>query len=299
MLDFHPLTLDDREKYLPYLQRPDRQGCEYNFVNLYLWGRQKALLHQGNLAFFSQFDRKTVYPFPIGQDIKPTLDAIIQDAAERGIPCRLSGVTEPDRQLLEGLYPGKFRFHFDRNSYDYIYAIEDLAFLKGRKYQRKRNHINRFTQTTEYSVMPLEQVSVEILADLAARWYEKRSREDPTADTLMEQAALRKALRHWQQLGMEGMVLTVQGEPVAMTLGSFINTDTFDVGFEKAVLEEAYPVINWEFSRYLHEKYPALLWLNREEDMGLEGLRKAKLSYNPHHLVEKCWACLLEDCNEY
>ena len=194
---------------------------------------------------------------------------------------------------------GAVPFHTDRNSFDYIYAIEDLALLKGRKFQRKRNHLNRFLQTWQHQVTELSQTDPQVIAQLAERWYEKRRLADPTSDTLMEQAALKKAFRHLGELALEGLVLWVDGEPVAMTLGSFLNQDTFDVQFEKAIMEEAYPVINWEFARYLQNKYPQLRWLNREEDMGLEGLRKAKLSYNPHHMVEKYWACLLENCNEY
>jgi len=96
---------------------------------------------------------------------------------------------------------------------------------------------------------------------------------------------------------MEGLVLTEKGRIIAMTLGSFLSENTFDVQFEKALegYDGAYAVINREFARYLREKYPALQWLNREDDLGLEGLRKAKLSYCPHRLVEKRWACLKED----
>ena len=88
---------------------------------------------------------------------------------------------------------------------------------------------------------------------------------------------------------------------VAFTMGSFLCCDTMDVHFEKALSEAegAYPVINFEFARYLRSKYPQLQYLNREDDMGLEGLRKAKLSYYPHHMVEKGWVCLLEDGYDY
>ena len=89
---------------------------------------------------------------------------------------------------------------------------------------------------------------------------------------------------------MEGLVLRSEGVPLAMTMGSFLRDDTFDVNFEKAIDPSAYPAINWEFARYLQKKYPNLSYLDREDDMGLEGLRKAKMSYMPHHMVEKSWA---------
>ena len=86
-----------------------------------------------------------------------------------------------------------------------------------------------------------------------------------------------------------------------MAIGSSFGGDTFDIHFEKALdaVDGAYAAINNGFAKYLREKYPDILYLNREDDMGLEGLRKAKLSYNPHHLVEKNWACLLEDGCDY
>ena len=96
----------------------------------------------------------------------------------------------------------------------------------------------------------------------------------------MEQIALDRVFRHYYELGMEGMLLLFQGEVLAFTMASRMNENTFDVHF-------AYPVINNEFAKYLKEKYPDIKFLDREEDMGIEGLRKAKLSYNPHHLIEK------------
>ena len=139
MIKFQHLEPAHKEAYDKLLQNSGERGCEYNFTNLYLWGRQRIAFHEGNVALFSQFNRKSVYPFPLsGGDLKPTLDAIIHDAATRDIPCRLTGLSRDDCALLEQLYPGQFRFHTDRDSYDYVYAIEDLAQLKGRKYQKKR-----------------------------------------------------------------------------------------------------------------------------------------------------------------
>ena len=300
MIDFQPLMLEEKARFDRILQNAEPRGCEYSFVNLYIWGRQKAAFMGETLVFFSQFNRKSVYPFPVGEDKKTALDAIIADAAERGIPCRLTGMTQDDCALLERLYPGKFRYHIDRDFFDYVYAVEDLAELKGRKYQRKRNHLNRFTQThPAYTVEPVSQNNLNTVIALVESWYEKRKAEDPTSDTVMEQAAMKKALKNWQALGMEGLLLKDGETALAMTLGSFLSRDTFDVNFEKAIDPAAYPAINYEFARYLRKKYPDLQYLNREDDMGLEGLRKAKISYMPHHMQEKSWACLLEDGYDY
>ena len=300
MIEFQALREDMKPAFQSLLQAAGERGCEYSFANLYLWGRQKVAFHQGNLAVFSQFNRKTVYPFPVGPDPKPTLDAIIHDAAARGIPCRISGLLEADRELLEQLYPGRFRFHEDRDSWDYVYDINDLAELKGKRFQKKRNHLNRFCQDhPDCTVEPITDGNLEAVRDLVARWYEKRQAEMPDSDFHMEKTAIKKAMDHRELLGMEGLLLYVDDQPVAMTMGCFLSEQTFDVNFEKAIDEAAYPAINRAFARYLRQKYPSLLYLNREDDMGLEGLRKAKLAYNPHHMIEKSWACLLEDGYEY
>lgn len=302
MLEFKSLDISQKNQYDSFLRKYKKQGCEYNFANLYLWGRQRATFHQGNIAFFSQFNRKSVYLFPLGDNLKPTLDAIIHDAQTRGIPCRLTGLSQDDCALLQQLYPGQFRYHYDRDSFDYVYAIDDLAELKGRKYQRKRNHLNRFRILFhDYTTEPITEETIPQVTAMLEKWYADRQNADPTADFHMERAAVSKALRHWQELDMEGIVLKYQGKILAMTMGSPLSEDTFDVQFEKALEEAdgAYPAINNAFAQYLRDKYPALKWLNREDDLGLEGLRKAKLSYSPDHMVDKTWACLLEDAYDY
>lgn len=299
MIPFHTLDPAKRAEYDRYLQNAGERGCEYSFANLYLWGSQRAAFLHDNLVFFSQFSRKSVYLFPVGDgDKKPVLDAIMQDAAQRGIPCRLTGLIHDDCALLEQLYPGKLRYHFDRDAFDYIYAIDDLADLPGRKFQRKRNHLNRFrADHPDYRLEPITGENLPAVEQLVERWYALRLQQNPHADYHMERTALKKALRQRETLGLEGLILEDGGQVLAMTMGSRLNADTFDIHFEKAldIADGAYTAINNGFARYLREKYPDIRYLNREDDMGLEGLRKAKLSYNPDHMVEKSWACLLEN----
>ena len=303
MIEFRKLTPEDRERYEQLHFACGERGCEFTFANLYLWGRQRIAFIHDHAVLFSQFDRRTVYPFPVGGgDKKAALEAIINDAHERDIPCRLTGLTEENIRQLEELYPGKFFFHCDRDSYDYVYAIDDLAELKGKKYQKKRNHVNRFrTEHPDYRVQPLCDELLEEVKALVDGWYESRLAQDPTADFLMERRALEKALRDYEKLGLETLVLLDGRQVLAVTMGSFLAENTLDVHFEKARedVDGAYAAINCEFARYLREKYPQLQFLNREEDMGIPGLRKAKESYLPHHLTEKCWAHLREDEYDY
>ena len=299
MIDFKPLTLSQKQEYSALLEMANKEGCEYSFVNLYLWGRQKSAVVGKDLVIFSQYNRKSVYLFPAGpDDKKATVDAIIADAAKRGLPCRLAGLNRADIDLLEQLYPGKFAIHCDRDSFDYVYRIEDLAQLAGRKYQKKRNHLNRFrAEHPDYRLEPITEENLPQVRALTDRWYEARLAEDPTGDYQLEQAALGRAFAHYAELGMEGLLLWDGDQLLAMAMGTFLRENIFDIHFEKALdrTDGTYAAINQGFAAYLQGKYPALQYLNREDDMGIEGLRKAKLSYNPDHMVEKCWAHLREE----
>ena len=169
MINFQYLTLGDRELCQQYLLDGTERGCEYSFANLYLWGRQRYAIVCGQLVLFSQFNRRTVYPFPAGSpDKKCALDTIIADAQERGIPCRITGLNQDNIAYIEETYPGMFRFHCDRDSYDYVYDIHDLADLKGRKYQKKRNHYNRFREHFPYcSAEPLSSENIVAVTEMA------------------------------------------------------------------------------------------------------------------------------------
>ena len=303
MIDFRKLTGEDYDRFQEFLPLCHGRGCEYSFVNLSIWGRQKAAFLDGFLVLFSQFGRNSVYPFPLGKgDAKPILDAIIQDARMRGIPCRISSMTEADCRLLEALYPGQFRFHADRDHYDYVYPTQALADLTGKRYQSKRNFANRFhANYPDAQFLPLDSATEDMARQLVDRWCEEKLAADPLADFLMERTALDRAFRNREALGLEGLVLVNEGQCIAMTMGSRLSHDTFDIHFEKAIsgYDGAYAAINRGFARYLQEKYPEVIFLNREDDMGIEGLRKAKLSYHPDHLVEKYWARLWEADDEH
>ena len=200
------------------------------------------------------------------------------------------------------LHLNQFRFHPDRDSCDYIYRIEDLAKLPGRKYQKKRNHLNRFRENhPDCTAVPITEALLPQVEKMVEQWYESRRTPETQDEFHLEQVALRRAFSHFEELGLEGMVLLDNGQILAMTMGSFLNESTFDVHFEKALdeVDGAYAAINQAFSAHLHQKYPNLRWLNREDDLGLPGLRKAKLSYNPDHFVVKFWANLLEEEDEH
>lgn len=302
MLDFQRITPSMRAEFEEYLL-PLGKSCEYAFTNLYLWGRQWATFVEGFLVLFSHFDRRAVYPFPAGQgDVRPALEAIIQDARERGIPCCITGLNQENITLLEQLYPGRFSFQCDRDNFDYVYNIDDLADLKGRKYQKKRNHINKFRSLyPDWRTEELTMAHLPGVRQMTSQWFAARHQMDPTGNYLLEQRALERAFDHFETLGLDGMVLLDGEKILAFTMASRLSKDTMDVHFEKALedVEGAYAAINQAFAQYLRKKYPDIRYLDREDDLGLEGLRKAKLSYYPDHLKEKCWARLWEESDEH
>ncbi len=299
MIDFIRPTPGQKAAYEALLFSGPERGCEYSFANLCLWGRQNVALFRGCAALFSHFYGKSVYPYPIGcGDKRAVIDAVIADSRERGIPCRMTGLTAADCAELETLFPDRFHIRPDRDSFDYVYAIDDLADLRGRKFQKKRNHLNRFQANhPDYTLEPLHCGNLAQVQHMVNDWYVSRRQTDPHGDYLLESLAMAKAFRHREALQLEGLALVDKGQILAMTLGSRLSPDTFDIHFEKARedVDGAYTAINCEFARYLRLKYPQVKFLNREDDMGLEGLRKAKLSYCPHHMVEKYWAYLRED----
>lgn len=302
MIEFHRISLADKAAYEQMLLSAPERGCEYSFANLFLWGRQEVAFIHGCVAFFSHFFGKTVYPYPIGSgDKKAVIEEILKDAKERGIPCRISGITNADREELEALFPGKFHIRANRDGFDYVYAIDTLADLRGKKMQKKRNHFNRFQAGhPNYQVLPLDCKTIGAAQHMVNDWYLKRVHDNPEGDYLLENIAMVRAFRNYDALHMEGIALMDGGEILAVTMGSRLNRNTFDIHFEKARgdVEGAYNAVNCEFARYLRLKYPDVQFLNREDDMGIEGLRKAKLSYHPDHMVEKHFAYLTEEIYE-
>ena len=298
MIDFKKLDIAQKPRLEPMLRTAAHRGCSYSFANLYLWGRMDYAVEDGTLLLFHNYQGRSMYPNPVGGDLAQTVERIMEDARQRGIPCRISDLRPEDKEALEAAFPGRFRFHCDRGNFDYVYDINDLADLKGRKYQSKRTRLNRFVEEhPEATVRPLGPGNLEECMAFLNDWYAQRLEAEPHADLHSEKVALCRAMKDYGALGMEGLALYADGKMIAMTMGSFLDETTVDVHFEKA--DPGYPAgyaaINRAFARYIREKYPAVRFLNREEDVGSEGLRTAKLSYGPHHLIEKCWAHLRDE----
>ena len=164
------------------------------------------------------------------------------------------------------------------DAFDYLYEIETLAELKGKKYQAKRNHINRFQEAwPNWRTERIGPDNLAVCRELTHKWCAEHEAEG-------DLRALEKAFLHYDELEFEGIVLFADDQtPVGFSMGNRISRDTFDVNFEKAFadVQGAYPLVNREFARMIRERHPEIRYLNREDDMGIEGLRKAKESYHP------------------
>ena len=297
MIDFQMPQLADKGWMDQLLSRSDYRGCEYNFTNLYTW--KDAYHHQ--VARLDDFllvhlcgGLGCSYLYPAGSgDRAAVIDALRADAEERGQPLRLVCLTKEQTEELETLFPGRFQFEADRDGWDYLYDIDRLADLSGKKLHGKRNHINRFLENNPSWVYePITPDSLAECLEMDKEWYRRSMIREGAAeerDLGDEGRALRLAMEHYHALGLEGGLIRVYGEVVAFTMGDMLSSDTYDVHFEKAYgeLQGAYTMINREFSRWVREHHPNVRYLNREDDMGVEGLRKAKESYYPDLMVEK------------
>lgn len=290
MLKFRPITLQDRDVLASFLYHADGYGAEASFVTLFLWGDQKLAFFEGEPVILSRFSSES-YAFPArNRDLKAVVEAFLADARERGFPCRIFGLLERDIARMESLFPDRFRYRPVRNSFDYIYEIDHLADLHGKKLQAKRNHCNRFEEEhPDYRVLPLDASVLPRCREFTEKWYDVHIENGSESDFSGERIAIAKAFDNFDALGMEGIALETDGKLVAFSMGNRIREDTYDVNFEKAMAQVngAYPMINREFARLIRQRYPEIRYLNREDDMGIAGLRRAKESYTPDILLEK------------
>lgn len=298
-LKFRPLTVDDKALYEKYLFSDTTRGCELSFSNLICWGRHEIAECGDFCVLFSSYGRFEFYPYPVGKgDVFPVIDAIISDAEKRGIPPIISSITPEKLDDFLKVYGDSVTIEGKLGSFDYVYGINDLSNLGGKKYHKKRTHLNNFKKAyPDYKIEEITPENLHRVREMSESWYKEKQEADPENDISSEHNALVRALDNFEALKLEGIMLTNGDSVLAFTMGSRLSGDTFDVQFEKAYAE-AYAAINYEFSNYIKNKYPDIEYLDREEDMGVLGLRKAKSSYYPHHMTEKYRAHFKEAEND-
>jgi hypothetical protein len=290
-LVFHTLTLEDKERILRYTAHSQLQNCDLSFANLYGW----QFLYQTEVAEWGGFllfrfhtDGHLAYLMPVGQgDIHAVMEALHEDACGQGRPFLMLGGNGPWLEAAVRHEKTQYTLTSNRDHADYIYLRETLATLPGKKLQPKRNHLNKFRKLyPDYTYRPLTPDLVPLCLRLSDEWGATKTAPDAQRSVASESRMIRRVLEQMNVLDITGGTLFAEGRLIAFTFGAPINDNTFDVCVEKADIryEGAYTAINREFAARLPERF---IYINREEDLGLEGLRKAKLSYQPHLLLEK------------
>ena len=188
---------------------------------------------------------------------------------------------------MEQCCPGRFVFTPDRDNFDYLYLAEKLATMGGKKLHGKRNFCNRFEKTHSWEFRRLTRGLIPACMEMLGQW---QAEFDTPPDGLEEEhGAIIRAFMRYDALGLEGGALFAEGRLIGFTIGEVISSDTFDVHFEKAFasIPGAYPMVCREFTRQLLADHPNIVYLNREDDMGQDNLREAKLEYAPELLLAK------------
>ncbi len=294
-IPFKKPELSDRQKILASLAGQGFRGCERTFANIYLWARFYDLVWaetEGTVVFRSVFDGKYSYTYPAGNgDRKAAVERLMEVCREQGHVLQFHGLSRKEHEELERFFPGKFEISWPRDPEDYVYETEKLIHLSGKKYHGKKNHINQFKAAhPDWSYETLDDSNVEECFQMALRWREYNGcKENPEKNK--EMCVALNSLRLQKELKLQGGVLRAGGEVIAFTMGEPVSEDTFVVHIEKAYadIRGAYPVINQQFLEHEVSRYK---YVNREDDTGDEGLRKAKLSYHPVFMAEKGTAVL-------
>lgn len=298
MLNFDFPEISDREWLSPQLSASGKLGSEWAFGTLFIWKNTyySKICRFEDCTLFCFSGPLHTYNMPLCDKnrLPEIMELLISDAAEKGHRFQLWGATKEQAEELERLFPGRFHFEADRNGADYIYKADDLIHLSGRKYHGKRNHISQFERKYDWSYEDLTHDNLEDCRAVAKEWCVTHGGCQDKDGFASEPCAIDRALKWFDELHLAGGLIRVEGNPVAFTIGEEINPKTYLLHFEKALdgYDGLYAVINHEYASRHLEQYELI---NREEDMGIEGLRKAKLSYRPAILLERYRVTLAEE----
>lgn len=295
-MEFQIPTIMNMERIRTVMEKNTKRGCEMSPANIMLWARHyhTEIAFWGEDIIFRSLREDGIYSYCVDlldvADAKQLFLKVLELANEQKQPLFMHCVVEEEWELINSWFPEQYQIEYDRDDADYIYSREKLAALSGKKLHGKRNHIHRFEEANpDWKYETITDENEEECAKMAMQWCMKNcmSQEDEIEfEKIDESKLVVYAIRHRKELGMTGGALRVSGNVIAVTLGERLTDDTFVVHFEKAFsdIQGAYPMINREFVRHELTKYQ---YVNREEDLGLPGLRKAKLSYYPEILLKK------------
>ena len=300
MVEFKTVTLADKSWVDEIVMNENSRSADYNFGNIYIWDkhyRQLVCRCGDRMLTKLRYEGKPTFVFPIGTGpLRPAVEAIREFARFKGYPMTLRGITEAHREMLDKEYPGAFEYSEDVNCADYIYSAEKLSTYSGKALHGKKNHCNRFEAEHDWDFVPLTRELIPGCLDMLNMWTEENyARLDGSIH--YEHDAIMRAFAVYEKLGLEGGVLRSGGKIIGFSMGEMAGRDTFDVHFEKADIDinGAYPMVCRELTRMVMQNHPELLYMNREDDMGLESLRTSKLSYKPEFMVRKFTARMRDE----
>lgn len=288
-IEFRKPVIEDKALVTGYIKQKKTRSCEDTFGNILLWARfydvQIAVVEDMLVA--AMIGEKLSFHYPYGEgDVKKCIEALKVYSEEQGQEFRMHCVTPEEFKELDSLFPGEFIIEYDRDIADYVYETEKLCSLSGKKYHGKKNHINKFKKMyPNWEYESLNSENAEEAFQLLLRWRELNGcNEDDEKNA--ESCVSANYLRLFDELDVCGGILRVDGQIAAFTVGEQVCDDTMVVHIEKALTEYegAYPMINQQF---VEHECRHVIYVNREEDTGDEGLRKAKMSYRPIFMVEK------------
>lgn len=294
MLEFNKIKLSDKDDIEKYLKTANKGICEHCFTDIFMWQGHYStkFIILDDFLYIRSKDIETnqdYFMLPVGTgDIKQAIKNIEEVAKSEGIELVLVSITDDMVEKLEQELPDYFEFSESRDSADYIYLSEKLITLAGKKLHSKRNFVNRFMSENEgkWSFDELTDDNKNDAWNFHMKWHKETGCIEEDQSLEAETCAIKCILENYKELGVKGGILRVDGQVVAFSLGSKSTNDMFVVHIEKADVNYAgaYPTINKFFAETFCKE---VTYINREEDLGLEGLRKAKLSYKPEILKMK------------
>jgi hypothetical protein len=285
---FKDLTLEDKPLCDQVFNHFPSQISEFTFTNLFIWRHAyqiKISRLQNFLCLLSEQRESSFFFPPMGEgDVIECYQSLLQYLGGKTTLPKIVRVPEAAVEQMDWKTSG-LKAELDRSQCDYVYLTQDLIELKGRKYHRKRNHIKQFQEKYSYQYIPLTPEWIPQCLQLETEWCDLRHCE-ASPGLLNESVAIKEAFTHFEELGVKGGAILINGKVEAFTLGDPLNSETVVIHIEKAnpAYEGLYPTINQAF---LENQWSGYTYVNREQDLGEEGLRKAKESYFPHHLVNK------------
>ncbi len=285
---FRGLTLEDKPLFRQVFAQFPPQISEFTFTNLFIWRHSyemKISRFQSFLCLLSDRGENSFFFPPIGEgDVMQCYRVLLQYLGQKVASLKIARAPEAQVDQIDWKAAG-MKADLDRSQCDYVYLVKDLIELKGRKYHRKRNHIKQFQEKYSYRYIPLTPEWVPQCLQLEVAWCDLRHCED-SPGLHNESLAVKEGFTHFEDLGVKGGAILIDEKVEAFTLGEPLNPETVVIHIEKAnpAYEGLYSAINQFF---LEDQWPGCIYVNREQDLGEEGLRKAKESYFPHHLVNK------------